>query len=1653
MDSVSIPEDAELYVVPTRPSIVGTQDDEFIGVGRTAGFCIWRLQDMVATQIEASEMGVFATDSAYVILFSADSRTKSSLMHTVYVWVGQHVIQEEADAACFKAFELCEKLGGQIVTHRENQDHEQPSFLSHFREFGIEYVDSHAVIEHPVYPRFMKIDTRTRSNNTGIEFRIRAVPLSWGSLENDRCFVLEEAAMIYIWQGQNAPQANITRAAQYASKLATVKAFHKGVNNVPVVVVHHGGETDEFWTSLGGQMPAEYRHFRGRKTGARPATGSGNVGGKSTAGSGLWENQETPGAQKEPQLFRIAPPVNKMIYISVKDISLVKKDMLDAYQMFLVDSGNVIYIWIGRSVPATEKALAFKLAQTFLLKRQRPACTPIVLVPQDCEPVDFKACFPGWRDKVHSKIDFLKRQQIRDLIGGYSSAAQAIAESTDDELCLDSGANRVIKVHFIDKKGNVSPLECVENGAYVFDSRHRLIVHTEDKRNRFHLVQLWRGLQSETNLENAATILLSFLNSSNDIPENRVNSTIYESIVTEDFEPDHFLNQFRGSLVVRSSYMFLNNTRTVDLDNEPVRMYQILGYPNMTQKARQIPAEPLSLFTAGVFVVATPLVVYIWIGKNVELSSEARNKIDTLLSSSLIQYFQISTGIDSEEVLKELIILSEGDELHDFWNILGGKPKTDKLRENLIFRKPKHLPLALSSSEPRLFLIHQAGSRGGSDVNSQYEEIFHFTSADLSDDSIAVLDLFNEVFVWVGSAVSAQNQREAIDQAISFMEQHVVKDGRPSNIAITKVLAGKEPLIFKQQFSLWDKYVSRKVEKRRSIFGHNLLVNSSEIAPGSGIGSGPRGSSMLPRPSIQPRQSIFVLAPIKEINPTVKTSAAMPQPPPVPPLLSAFNMVSDTSDVSDEDVESGDESASTTNLLSVRNQVKRSSVLALTMPFIDAPLVEPITEPTPPSPTRVRSVTLSNVKVDVPQPTAAETVEDNETAKTDEPSTAAGESVQEPARPRTRSSSSPHVVLTGAATSETVSDTPSVVHQEDSTVSTKPGKRSSDAPLTGSTVSSARRSKPLSGGSWGIESTHSSGQLKDEYVKRHQELLNKWKEGGQWQDPMDHIKATRQSVRKSDEIFKLKSVSAGSMAMKRFQQLVKDHNAREFSEAEIKAVVKNLNQILAEIPERPLAGRLPINPDNMDILKEVYDGLIFKCLIDCIDPDAMRHSSITVKENMPKFAMIQNLQACIERLRCIGVDVSRVHTDHILEGRQNTILVLIWQLLVKYYGKKIDSIVNPKTSGFFWPLRYLSVAFPDTTPLNKVSFDEIVLRWFNFFLRRSRFNKPVLNLKENIQNSEAYSCLIHQLQPSIDIELTAEPSTLRRAELLLSAVRRIDGFSHHLRAEDIVEGNERLNLLFVTHLFLRFPTLNPNNDMEVLKQLCDRSLSSNSETAEKATVRAWMRTHGLYTPELEFEEDIKSGRIALLLISRIMPSIVNWSRVKRKPANRFQLVENWTYITNVAKQVGAKSPDIRVPDFAEGKWQPIKLLLAEIQEFDLSVNVLNAVIDTELLAWANAAVRQSGRSSSLTGFKDPAIRASLFLLDLLSAADTQTVDRARVSAGVTEEEMQQNAREVVVASWRLGCPTFVLPDDILHIRSKRIIALIASIRSIHNISA
>jgi len=265
---------------------------------------------------------------------------------------------DEAGTAAYKTVELDDFLNGLPVQYREVQGSESDAFLHLFHKFeilkgGVE-TGFHHVEPEKYEPRLLHI--KGKLNKT----IVRQVAPTCDSLNMGDVFILDVGLKLYTFQPSGAGAGEKATATQLARAIddqrgSKVEIFVFGYDD-------KDASADFFWNFLGGKK----------------AIKSAEAGGNDAE------------LKEKKRILKISDASGTL---KVEEVPFARKS-LNPSDVFVVDSVNSIFVWIGTTASPQERRSGVQLAQSYLNDQpNRNKHTPIIRVLQGGENEEFEAQF------------------------------------------------------------------------------------------------------------------------------------------------------------------------------------------------------------------------------------------------------------------------------------------------------------------------------------------------------------------------------------------------------------------------------------------------------------------------------------------------------------------------------------------------------------------------------------------------------------------------------------------------------------------------------------------------------------------------------------------------------------------------------------------------------------------------------------------------------------------------------------------------------------------------------------------------------------------------------------------------------------------------------------------------------------------------------------------------------------------------------------------------------------------------------------------------------------------------------------------------------------------------------------------------------------
>jgi nicotinamidase-related amidase/thiamine kinase-like enzyme len=271
---------------------------------------------------------------------------------------------------------------------------------------------------------------------------------------------------------------------------------------------------------------------------------------------------------------------------------------------------------------------------------------------------------------------------------------------------------------------------------------------------------------------------------------------------------------------------------------------------------------------------------------------------------------------------------------------------------------------------------------------------------------------------------------------------------------------------------------------------------------------------------------------------------------------------------------------------------------------------------------------------------------------------------------------------------------------------------------------------------------------------------------------------------------------------------------------EAKAFAQQINALLEE--DLSLRHYLPFNPDDVNsFVDTIKNGLIPCKLLASIGPQI--DSNVFNERYLSGLNQDTYLETAVNLAGEFGCEVP--DTNEILR-KPGSLLEFVWQMLriyVYWVVSDIPDIVNTphdqevaQTSGSLRQSQMLkrrtSTVFPSTNSGKRrlssvLELSNDLLTWVNLHLKN--FNRLAKDLGTDFQNGENYLVLLHVIGGAkAGLQTLPELHTMNdraRAALVVESAKKM-GIKVMISVDDIMTGNVKTNLLFLTNLYRANPS-------------------------------------------------------------------------------------------------------------------------------------------------------------------------------------------------------------------------------------------------------
>uniref|UniRef100_A0A8C8IM74 Scinderin n=1 Tax=Oncorhynchus tshawytscha TaxID=74940 RepID=A0A8C8IM74_ONCTS len=430
-------------------------------------------------------------------------------------------------------------------------------------------------------------------------------------------------------------------------------------------------------------------------------------------------------------------------------------------ECFILDHGKsrMIFIWKGRNANPSERKTAMKTAEGFIKQMGYPPNTQIQVLPEGGETPIFKQFFQGWRDKNQSegfgKVFVTERiAKIHQVEFDASKLHESQSMAAQHNMVDDgTGDTQIFRV---ESSGRVPVYPKTYGQFYGGDCY--IILYTY---KRGQIIYTWQGASSTLDELTASAFLTVELDRS-------LGGNAVQVRVSQGKEPAHLLSLFKDKplIVYKSGTSRIGGQAPAAL----TRLFQVRRNLGTITRIAEVEAEAGSLNSNDAYLLKMPAgQSYLWVGKGA-IEDEERGA----------RYLSQVLKCQTQRIV-------EGQEPADLWAALGGK-KEYQTSERLESSRTQQPRLFACSNKTGRFIIEEVPGE--------------FSQEDLAEDDVMLLDVWDQVFIWIGKDANEVEKTESVKSAKTYIETD--PGARDKRTAIVMVKQGHEPPTFTGWFLGWD---------------------------------------------------------------------------------------------------------------------------------------------------------------------------------------------------------------------------------------------------------------------------------------------------------------------------------------------------------------------------------------------------------------------------------------------------------------------------------------------------------------------------------------------------------------------------------------------------------------------------------------------------------------------------------------------------------------------------------------------------------------------------------------------------------------------------------------------------------------------------------
>jgi gelsolin len=337
-------------------------EEAFKTAGSTAGLEIWRIEDMEVISWPKSKYGNFFSGDSYIVLNTKVDKDTGKKSYDVHSWQGLETSIDERTVSAYKMVELDDILGDVPVQHRDVQSHESKLFTSYFKVLTI--MDGGVATGFNHMEPESYVSRLLHFKGKGKNVSAKQIPMEASSMNHGDVFLLDAGLTIFQWNGVSSGGFERNKASNLVNSLKSDRPKTK------LEVIDGDDDNVAFWDLI-----------------------EGTIADVKTAEEG---GDDAEARKIVLRMFKISDASGELKFDKIAEDDDIDISLLDPKDVFIVDNGLTVFVWVGKEASNNEKKNALPLAEKYIAAEGRPGGTPITRVVDGAVlPEEFEDVFKG----------------------------------------------------------------------------------------------------------------------------------------------------------------------------------------------------------------------------------------------------------------------------------------------------------------------------------------------------------------------------------------------------------------------------------------------------------------------------------------------------------------------------------------------------------------------------------------------------------------------------------------------------------------------------------------------------------------------------------------------------------------------------------------------------------------------------------------------------------------------------------------------------------------------------------------------------------------------------------------------------------------------------------------------------------------------------------------------------------------------------------------------------------------------------------------------------------------------------------------------------------------------------------------------------------